>query len=507
MTASRGGRTLAMLAAAAAVAAAAFWLLRGGGEPDLTGGGPLLATDLRSVERIQLTVGGAPYRFDRVQDSLWTLSGALSDWVDPVRLSQQLAALGAAEGGRLLPGTEPEDRRYEFNGPGAVRLALYGPGGSEERLVLGATNPVTGNVYASGAGRPACFPVLAETRDRLLSLPAAARLSTLLPPVPLTGLDRIVIGRGRRQDVLATADGRWWLRVPSLDDPGLPPLVQDYQRLYDDRRRQDDAGLWILADERRVAMLAYEAGQLQVIEFVPPQHAAMALADWGLEPPARRVELHGAGIDPDPTGGDPDLLVIGFGPPLDEKTVAAVRRGNPLLAPRQALTSLEAPLGVLLHASAVTGRALLADELEVAGAAGPLLKARRADRDFRNDERTQWDQLLPPPGTNEEREHLTTRNLVVDLDRLPILAVLPPTDAKRVMRDEGRVTVTLRWREPARSETWQCGFLDPDNVPGGPERLVPTADGEPPVGFWRPADGRLLQVPATVLVTARNLGR
>lgn len=500
-------RPVPLLTLTLLVIVGALLLLRDDSAPDLSRGAPLLSFDLRTVERVQLTIGGVPYRFDRHEDSLWTLSGALSDWVDPLRLSQQLAAVGVADGGRELPGTEPEDRRYEFNGPASVRLTLLGPGGAEERLALGAVNPVTGNVYASGAGRSGCFPVLAEIRDRLARLPDAVRLTSLLPPVPLEVLDRVSIEQGRRREVLASFGGRWWLLVPALDGAPLPALLQDYQRLYDDRRRRDDEGLWVLADERAVALLAYEVGQLQITRFVQPDRAAGALADWQLDPPWRRVTLHGEGIDPDPTGEDPDRLSIGFGPPLDAALVPAVRRGNPLLAPVQALASLEAPLGNLLHAFALTDRPLLADELEVSGAKGPLLKARRSDREFRNDERTQWDQLLPPPGVDEDREHLTARSLLVDLDRLPILAVLPPTDAKRVLRDEGRITLTLLWTDPARTEVWQCGLLDADNLPGGAERLAPTTDGEPPVGFWRPADGRLLQVPATVLVTARNLVR
>ncbi|MBE0564818.1 MAG: hypothetical protein IH621_02600 [Krumholzibacteria bacterium] len=500
-------RLLLVLGGVLAALAVAFWLLRADRDTDLTAGGPLLATDLGTVERIQLTLSGVPTVFERREDSLWTMSGAVHDWVDPLRLSQQLAVLGAAEGGRLLPGTEPEDRRYEFNGPQAVRLVLFGPGGSEERLSLGAANPVTGNVYASGAGRTACFPVLAETRDRLARLPEAVRLTTVLPPVPLTALERITVTRGRRTEVLAAAGGRWWLLVPAADLSVLPPLAQDWQRLHDDRRRRDDEGLWVLADERRVGLLAYEAGQLQVSSFVPPEQAADALDQWELDPAWLTVVLEGRGIDPDPTTGTPDRLVVGFGPPLDEKTVPAVRRGNPLLVPRQALATLEAPPGDLLHLFAFTDRPLLADEVELAAAGGPLLRARRVEREVRHDERAQWDQLLPEPGRDEARAHLTARNFIVDLDRLAVLAVLPPTDAKRVLQPEGRVTVTVRWGDPARSEVWHCGRLDLPNVPGGPERLVPGDDGEGPVGFWRPADGRLLQVPSTVLVTARNLAR
>ncbi len=500
-------RTLLMLALAAVVATAAVVLLRGDTTDDLDLGGPLLAMDLHQVVRLQLTTGGVPYRFVRRGASLWTMDGAVRDWVDPVSLAQQLAVLGQAEGGRVLPGTEPDDRRYDFNGPQGVHLSLWDGDGHEERLSLGTVNPVTGNVYATGAGRPACFPVLKEIRDRLVRLPEAVRLSTLLPPVPFAALDRITVVRDRRTDVLKAADGRWWLKVASVDEPLVPSLVRDWQRLYDDRRRRDDEGLWLLADARKAALLAYEVGQEQVAHFVPPGRAAAALADWELDPPWLQVVLHGAAIDPDSTTGDPDELIIGFGTPLDDKTLPAVRRGNPLVAPMRAVATLESPLGDLFYPYALTGRPLLADEIELAGARGPVLRLRRTDREFRNDRRTQWDQLLPAPETDSRHPQLIGRDFVVDLDRLPVLAVLPPTDAKRVLRDEGRLTLTITWQAPARTEVWQCGRLDPDNVPGGAERLAPTDDGEGPIGLWRPADGRLLQVPSTVFVAGRNLAR
>jgi len=182
-----------------------------------------------------------------------------------------------------------------------------------------------------------------------------------------------------------------------------------------------------------------------------------------------------------------------------------VRRGNPLVAPKRAVATVESPLGDLFYSYALTGRPLLADEIELAGAAGPLLRMRRTDREYRNDRRTQWDQLLPPPETESRHPELVGRNIVVDLDRTPVLAVLPPTDAKRVLKEEGRLTLTVNWHDPDRTEVWQCGRLDPDNVPGGAERLVPTEDGEGPIGLWRPADGRLLQVPSALFVAGRNL--
>lgn len=496
-------RGLVMAAAAVVLALAGWYVLapRGGG-PDLTRGGPLLATDLATVERLQLVSGGATFRFDRIEDSLWTLSGAVSDWVDPLRLAYQLGPLGEALGGALVAGTEPEDRRYEFNAPGSMRLSLFGPGG-EERLLLGTTNPISGRYYASGAGRSACFTVDAAVGERLAGLVQAVRLHTLLPPVKPAALARIEVVRPRRTDVLVAADSRWWLKVAALDDPALPPVARRWHAHYDDRQRQDDEGLWILADDRAVAGLVNEVSGLQAVNLPAARDVGLALDQWGLAEPVITVRLEGPGVDPDPTGPSPDRLEIAFAIPLDDKVVPAVRRGLPVLAPRQAIETLEQPPGVLAHVFALTRRPLLADRFVLSGADGLLLEGRRQDIELLGDERSQWRQVAPaldgPPG----QAHVMLQTTLVDLDRLAVLAVLPPTTDAGVLLDEERLEIVLE--RGGVVETWHCGRLDAARVPGGPGALAATSDVVGPVGLWRPADGRLLQVPPTLIVTARTL--
>jgi hypothetical protein len=496
-------RALVMVIAAVVLAVAGWYLLaprdRG---PDLTRGGPMLATDLGAVERLQLVSGGATFRFDRLEESLWTLSGAVADWVDPLRLAYQLGPLGEAVGGPLIAGTEPEDRRYEFNAPGSIRLSLYGPQG-EERLLLGATNPVTGRYYASGAGRPACFSVEASVGERLAGLVQAVRLQTLLPPVKPAALARIEVVRARRTDVLTAAEGRWWLKVAALDDPALPPVARRWHAFYGDRHRQDAEGLWILADDRAVAGLVNEVSGLQAVNLPDARDVGLALDQWGLGRPLITVRLEGPGIDPDPTGPSRDRLEIGFAMPLDDKVVPAVRRGLPVLAPRQAIETLEQPPGVLAHAFALTRRPLLADRFVLRGPEGLLMAGRRENVELLGDERSQWRQVEPEEDVPPAQANVLLQTTLVDLDRLGVLAVLAPTTDAAVLRSEERLEIILE--RDGVAETWYCGRLEPNLVPGGLQALA-AADGVTgPVGLWRPADGRLLQVPPTLLLTARTL--
>jgi len=498
---------LVLVALILAAGAALVLVPRDGANEDFTLGGPLLDLDMESVDTILLTMDGAQHRLERREGSLWTLAGAQNDWIDPLRLGYALAALGRAMGGRVLAGTEPGDRRYGFNGPESVQVVFLTDAGGEVRLALGTTNPVTGHVYASGAGRPGCFPVEADTRQRLRGLIETARLQTLLPDTPSDALTRVDVRRGAKRQEFLRQDGAWWQRVPSLTGPALPPLAVAYQNHYDDRRRRDDEGQLVLAHERDVDLFIYQIGQLRVQAFPPPRDVAAALDQWQLMPPLMEVALHGPGIDPDPSSGSPDMLAIGFGAPLDAQVVPAVRRSNPLLAGVKALEGLEKPAAAFVDVRALTVRPLRVDSYELATAAGPVLRGRREDRPFPNDGRKQWDRTLPVPGPDEEDPHDLLRNLVIDADRLPILAVLPPTTNRQVLKDEERVTLTLGWQADGRRLVLECGYLDPAQLPAGSDVLAPELDPHGPVGMWRPADGRLLQVPPTLLIAVRNITR
>ena len=209
---------------------------------DFSLGGPLLTHTPEQIDGLLLTSGGAQYRLDRTGAGVWVLTGAVTDFVEASALEKALKKLASATGGRLLPGTEPEDRRYEFNGPGAIRLTVFTIDGERTSLALGAGNPTTGQFYACGAGRKSCFPVTAEFRQMLAELPATVRNRTLLPSFPLQSVTKVEIRGGRSDTRLERHQGRWWLLVQDQEEgpslTGLGPLARSYQALYRDRRRE-----------------------------------------------------------------------------------------------------------------------------------------------------------------------------------------------------------------------------------------------------------------------------
>jgi hypothetical protein len=487
---------------AAAVAVVLVRLTRDDGAHVL--GGPLLPVEMAEVDGLIVLRDGLEFRLDRQEGIAWTLRGALRDWVDPYALGRNLLKLGDAMGGRVLAGSVPEDRRYEFNGPEGVRLILTTEAGAEVRVAFGATNPVTGHVYASGAGRSACFPVEAATRDLVAGLPQNARLMTVLPAVTTGDLDRIELERAGRRDVFVKDEADWWLVAAGPDDPRLTPLVRAYDRLYADKQRRREDGLLALVDRRWIAELVGSVTGTNVSHLVEPRDAAVYLTDWGLDVPWQRVVLRGEGVDPEPGSDTPDALVVAFGEPLDQNTVPAVRRGNPLLTRRQATAWLEVPVGDLLDVRALDLHPLAGDTLVLENAEGVLARAARdRTRPVRFDGRLQWDSLLAAP--KEEQAHAGLRSLVVGLDRLVVLAALPPVDDPRVLRDDERLRLTLIGNDPAFRREWHVGRLDPARVPGGAAALVAEEGPEGPIGLWRPADGRLVQIPAWLLTTARRL--
>ena len=472
-------------------------------------GGPLLDFDPTEVTQIIVTEGGRQHRLVRGEGLAWSLRGALHDWVDPLLLAYRMADLAQAQGGAILAGTVPEDRRYEFNGPQAVRLTLRMTDGREIRLAMGAVNPVTGHVYASGAGRPGCFPVLPETRDLVADLGQSVRVKTLLPRLDPDRLEGMDLVWGTRTLRFERAAGHWWLRVESLDDPALPELARNYQRHYDDRRRTDESGLMVQASRAAVLLFIDDVGASPAQQLAPVESIDLARLSWGLETVWRQVILRGTGLDPDPMADDPDLVDIVFGEPLDAKTIGAQRRGLPLLAGATPVLSLERPLHELVDTRALTPRIMDADTVTLAGAGGVLLRAGH-DRTVqgRFDGRSEWHAVDQVVSAGDQRDpDDSARFLVVELDRLACLAVLPPTADPAVLEAEEQLRLTIVWNDPPDRREYRIGVLNPARVPGSGAALVPTEDDTGPVGLWRAADGRLLQIPGGLVVTGRNLAR
>ena len=97
--------------------------------------------------------------------------------------------------------------------------------------------------------------------------------------------------------------------------------------------------------------------------------------------------------------------------------------------------------------------------------------------------------------------------LMVNLDRMPILAVLPPVTDPAILSDDQRVRIHLTFVEegPPATYAFEVGFLQEDRLPPEARALVKTVPDGRAVAFWRPEDGQLLQVESEIIVTLRNL--
>jgi hypothetical protein len=498
------GPLLATLAlAVVAVAAGVFlWSTRGGAAAAArTGGGQLLGGARSPLDALVLNRGGLTYRFDRVEGGGWTLGGALTDDVDPKAMAALVDTLEAARAGPLLPGTVPEDRRYEFNGPEGLHLTLHRVDGTRQDLALGTVDPLSGARYASGAGRRFCFTAPAALRDRLAALPDGVRARTLLPGLDAARLDRVLIERDGQSRVLGRHDGRWWLLAPE-GPAAFGPVAAGYQALYDDRRRTDAEGPWLQASTRAVEKFLYEISESGVREMAGPERTAELSATWQLAPPWRRVTLQGTDLRPALRGtrDQADLAPsLAFGPRLDERLVPVLRHGNVLAVDREAVATLEKPLAALLELNALPVGALGADAVAVTWEGRPLLRGSRRGQSEGTDGRAAW--LTDEPAAaawsfGEPERHGLVRDLIVNLGRQPIVQALPPRTAPDPLRDDGRVGLSLTFGTgaAARTQHWELGWLR-----------------EPPAGVttavWEPGTGRLLAIPEDLLVSTRNAAR
>jgi hypothetical protein len=222
------------------------------------------------------------------------------------------------------------------------------------------------------------------------------------------------------------------------------------------------------------------------------------------------VILTGKGLNPDPKADSPDRMVIAFGPAQGVDWMPAVRRGNVLVTDNISLEVLEQPVGILAHRTALTFLTLQADTVELQREGRLLLRGERTGVAETTEGRKAWLTVFPKmglTGLSASGYHGLSQNLVVDLDRIPILAVLPMTTDSAVLADRERVTITVSFGtgQGVRSEVIEFGFIVEDRLPAGSPPLVRQENGLRPVGVWFPASGRLLQVPAQTVVTARNL--
>jgi hypothetical protein len=505
-----------------AALAVLVWLRTRPQAPDFTLGGPLFTMPADEIQGLLLTRGGAQYRLDRLPSGQWTLSGAMEDYLDTRSMESLLASLTAATGGRLIAGSEPEDRRYDFNGLEANRLTVFGAQGRTEKVVLGARNPVTGGWYASGAGRSACFPVSQGFREVLLGIPDKQRLQKLLPLADVHSVARVEIDRGENTDLLVKQRGNWFLQ--RQDGALLGASLRAYESFYSDRALDQDGRNWVLADQERVDLLIFECSQVRAQRYLPPGDAARLLASFDNDRPWRRIRLYGEGINPDPGEGSPDELELTLYLAADNKSQPVRRRGTVIDAEVEAANTISQPLSHLVNLRALGFRTGLADSLLIyrdgellarmirdeAGSAIPGRIQRRPVDDWLLD--------LPSPADTGQRpliHHGQATHFLVDLNRLSILKTLPATRSAEVLRDKERLKLVFHFPEDSAGPAvgfpgvargrveLHLGFLNGANLPPGSPAPASPDDALEPVGLWRPDTGQLLQIPGHPISTAR----
>ena len=175
------------------------------------------------------------------------------------------------------------DRRYEFNGPGAMRLAVFGPDAEPWRLAPRRGQSRHRLRLRLGRGPQRLFPGrgLAETEAARASGrdpdpdPAAADPSGGGPPADRRRSRRDGPAPRRRRLVAALERGR----APRARLGG----GGDYLRLYSDRRFEDEQGRWLRADDNAISLL-----------LVPDQRAGPCADSFRRPRPIRTWENWGA---------------------------------------------------------------------------------------------------------------------------------------------------------------------------------------------------------------------
>ncbi|PIV80236.1 hypothetical protein COW53_10805 [bacterium CG17_big_fil_post_rev_8_21_14_2_50_64_8] len=498
------GLTLLMLLVAVALVLTTVWIRGRRSEQAIVLSGPLLQVPTERISGLMFTRQGGQYRFDRQGPDVWSLSGATSDFLDARSLGFLLTNLTQAFGGPVLPGTEPEDPRYDFNTPEAMRLTFFTTEGERMTLAVGALNPVTGHSYASGLNRAGCFMIAAETRQALVGLPGSVELTTLLPAVSDTSLVGIELWRGRTKHHLERRDSRWWLKVPALGLAALDERVAAYNRYYFDRIRHETDGDWVLAATAVVRALVHETTRTVVKEIKPVNETTVWREKWGLDTPWRTVRLLGPGINPDPGARSPDAMELAFGVPLSSLMIPVKRREVVLVADGQAGQTLEAPLGELTNRLALTRPAMEASALEIRRDGRLLVSGEKAEGPREIDGRELWKTTIPSAtGPQDGNSSYGVGEIIVDMDRMPMLAALPPVKEPSPLQARELVEVALTYDEAggAQREVFQVGFL----TDTARKNLPIESESASPVALWRPTTGQLLLVNDFLLVTSRNL--
>jgi hypothetical protein len=474
----------------ALLAVALIWLLvlELGHGVDLDAGAalaPFPGTELASLD-LSVRERSLVLRWEPVG---WRLQGVVNDLADSSRAEALAGAVCGEFTGPVLPGSQDEvsSAEYGLAGADALRMQLAARDGRQVDVSLGSRNPVSGRVYAAGAGRSGVFTVSPELAQQLDGLPDSVRLLTLWPTFNRAGVETLAIARGGSQssDLFVRRDGLWWVREPANDLRRLGIVAPEYERIYGDRRVELDGVAWWRASERTIINLLHMLNLTKVREFGPAPAPAESLRAAGLNPYTVAVRLGGPGIGP--------AQRATFGGPRGRGAMAATRAGLPnlLAVSEDARELLLAPLVEFVDNDALPFAPALADSFVLASSDLPPLRIRRGSEGWEVERpgTSPRSTAARQPGVVADADLIT--DLIYHLDHLEIQWPLPPETGAEPFR--GGYVVTMRFWMPgepvATPREVLCGRLDQSGA----------------VGFWFPAGGRLLRVHRDILNTLRSL--
>jgi hypothetical protein len=380
--------------------------------------------------------------------------------------------------------TGEEASRFGLSGDDAVTLRVTARDGRTVACTVGLRNPVLAACYALVDGRPGTWTVPYTLRVRLLSLPDIVRLRRLWPGFVPATVETLALrpAGAAAADLFARDDaGVWWLRVPADGSARAGAVFAAYARLYADRVTRRDGVDWWRAQDRAIDNLTFQLGQIDVKLFGAREAPAETLQAAGLLPAplSVRVVLRGG-----------DTLLAAFGDLDGDGNLFALRDGRShLLRVGAAVAGVAAaPLTGFLRTDALPFALSGADSFTLENAGHATVRAWRRDKVWSTS-------LVPLPGAGSSAVDLV-KDLLITLDRLPIVRPLPPvTSGRDPLARESRFALTV-WRAGRAVPDFEAHF-------GWMEAGGDAASGA--VALWMPATGQLLVVPEEIVSSLRAL--
>lgn len=444
---------------------------------------PFEPADIALIE-VERTAG--VLAFSRDVAGAWRFTRGCDDRADDAAATELAGIIVETSALSLLAetATGEEAARFGLSGDDAVTLRVTARDGRTAACTVGLRNPVRAACYALVAGRPGTWTVPYTLRVRLLSLPDIVRLRRLWPGFAPATVETLALRpAGAVAPDLFARDGAgaWWLRVPVDGSARAGTVFAAYARLYGDRETRRDGTAWWRAQDRAVDNLTFQLGQIDVKLFGAREAPAETLRAAGLLPAplSVRVALRGG-----------ETLRVAFGHPDGDGNQFALRDGRShLLRVGAAVAGVAAtPLADFLRTDALPFALSGTDSFTLKDAGRATVRAWRRD--------SVWStSLVPLSGAGPSAADLV-KDLLVTLDRLPIVRPLPPVPAGRdPLARESRFVLTV----------WRAGRSVPD-LEAHFGRMEAGGDAaSAPAALWMPATGQLLVVPAEIVFSLRAL--